>query len=180
MRRSARANIVCYDLCMDAANFRYTHPRGEIYGYISDVGLCSLMLPHANGTSKRPYLLHDAPNRLIGRQLAQALERYFAGMREDFSAIPLDLGKGSAFQRQVWLAAREVPHGITSTYGTLAETVGVGKAGSRAVGAALGANPVAILVPCHRFIAANGKLVNFAAGLEWKRELLALEGALLA
>lgn len=163
---------------MDAANFLFKHPRGPIYGYISEQGVCELRLPLGDDSDKRIYMLHSAPNIAIGLRLHAALEQYFQGVRIEFEDIPLDYGKATEFQREVWDGAREVHWGSTATYGDLAGRLGKGPGGARAVGRALGSNPLAILVPCHRFLAANGGLVGFAAGLEWKRELLQLEGAL--
>jgi AraC family transcriptional regulator of adaptative response/methylated-DNA-[protein]-cysteine methyltransferase len=89
------------------------------------------------------------------------------------SAVPLDL-RGTEFQLRVWEALREIPEGETRSYGTLAAAIGRPTA-SRAVGAACGANPVAILVPCHRAIGSGGSLVNYRWGLERKRALLERE-----
>ena len=91
--------------------------------------------------------------------------------------MPLDL-QGTAFQRAVWQALLEVPPGRTSTYGAIARQVGAPQA-ARAAGAAIGRNPVAIIVPCHRIIGSNGSLTGFASGLPRKERLLQLEGALL-
>jgi methylated-DNA-[protein]-cysteine S-methyltransferase len=105
------------------------------------------------------------------------LDEYFAGERSEFD-FPMRLG-GSAFERDVWAALEEIPYGTTATYGEIAERIGrPGRA--RAVGAANGRNPIAIVVPCHRVIGAGGKLTGYGGGLERKRELLVLEGALLA
>ena len=109
--------------------------------------------------------------------LAQArdqLSRYFAGERIEFS-MPL-APAGTPFQRAVWTALLRVAYGETSTYGALAKQIGRPKA-SRAVGAAVGANPLAIIVPCHRIIGAYGSLTGYAGGLERKTRLLAIEGA---
>jgi methylated-DNA-[protein]-cysteine S-methyltransferase len=105
------------------------------------------------------------------------LDEYFAGERTDFGlALRLE---GTPFQRRVWEALRGIPYGTTTTYGELADAIGsVG--GARKVGSANARNPIAIVVPCHRVIGADGKLVGYGGGLESKRDLLALEGALLA
>jgi O-6-methylguanine DNA methyltransferase len=87
---------------------------------------------------------------------------------------PLDLSSGSEFQRAVWAAMLRVPWGKTTTYGQLAREV-KRPASARAVGGACGANPVPVLVPCHRVLAANRKLGGFSGGLDWKRKLLELE-----
>jgi methylated-DNA-[protein]-cysteine S-methyltransferase len=100
------------------------------------------------------------------------VEEYFAGERREFD---LELAPaGSAFQRLVWRALRQIPFGETRSYGQIATQIGSHKA-VRAVGAANGANPLSIIVPCHRVIGANGKLTGFAGGLEVKARLLALE-----
>jgi len=104
---------------------------------------------------------------------AQQLGEYFAGHRKTFS-IKLAAG-GTAFQQQVWAALGEIPFGELRSYKDIAELIGKQKA-VRAVGAANGANPIPIVVPCHRVIGSNGKLTGFAGGLPAKRTLLQLEG----
>jgi O-6-methylguanine DNA methyltransferase len=165
---------------MDAANFLFKHPRGPIYGSLTPQGIRELRLPRGGRGDSAIYLLHSCQNIALGLRLHDTLERYFAGLRVDFADIPLDIAGATDFQREVWQTARQVSHGTTSTYGALARLLGREPGASRAVGRALGANPIAIVVPCHRFIASTGKLVNYAAGLEWKRELLQLEGAIIA
>jgi methylated-DNA-[protein]-cysteine S-methyltransferase len=106
------------------------------------------------------------------------LDEYFAGGRDAFD-FPLRLEGGGTFERRVWSALREIPYGTTTTYGELATQLGAPD-GARAVGAANGRNPIAIVVPCHRVIGANGKLTGYGGGLHRKRALLALEGGMLA
>ncbi len=89
---------------------------------------------------------------------------------------PLDFSCGTPFQQRVWQALRAIPLGATRSYGELARAIGAAKA-ARAVGAACGANPVPLLVPCHRVLAANGKLGGFSGGPEWKPRLLRREGS---
>lgn len=102
------------------------------------------------------------------------LQSYFAGDKVAFTdTIPLDL-IGTAFQQQVWTELGNVPYGETRTYGDIAAAVGRPSA-VRAVGAANGANPVPVLLPCHRIIGANRKLTGFRGGLEMKRRLLDIE-----
>lgn len=108
--------------------------------------------------------------------LATQLEEYFAGERTVFD-VPLHVC-GTAFQRSVWDLLREIPPGTTTTYGALSARLGGGPAHPRAVGHAVGANPVSILVPCHRVVGATGSLTGYAGGLERKRALLTLEGVL--
>ena len=99
---------------------------------------------------------------------------YFAGERRRFD-LPL-APRGTEFQRRVWRALREIPYGQTLSYGELARRIGNPSA-SRAVGLANGANPLPVIVPCHRVIGADGSLTGFGGGLPIKRKLLALEGA---
>jgi methylated-DNA-[protein]-cysteine S-methyltransferase len=102
------------------------------------------------------------------------LSAYFAGTRTEFD-LPLAL-RGTPFQVRVWDALRSIPYGTTTGYGAIANRLGLSMGCARAVGAANGANPVAIVVPCHRVIGSTGKLVGYAGGLDRKRRLLALEG----
>lgn len=112
----------------------------------------------------------DAPAVVIN-----ALTAYFAGDFAATEAIAVETG-GTAFQRRVWAALRTIPVGKTMTYGALATALGQPSA-SRAVGLANGANPVGIVVPCHRVIGANGSLTGFGGGLHRKKWLLEHEGA---
>jgi len=110
------------------------------------------------------------------RQTAQELREYFAGQRRSF-AVPLDLGYGTDFQQRVWRSLLAIGAGTTSTYGAISKAIGNPSA-VRAVGGAVGRNPIGIIVPCHRVIGANGALTGYAGGLERKVALLRLEGAL--
>jgi len=119
----------------------------------------------------------DAPEANAGDALLDGairqLERYFAGDRQAFD-VPLDL-HGSPFQRAVWGALLDIASGRTKSYGDIASAIGR-PAAVRAVGAAVGRNPVSILVPCHRVIGSDGSLTGYAGGLERKLSLLRLEG----
>jgi O-6-methylguanine DNA methyltransferase len=103
------------------------------------------------------------------------LEQYFAGQRREFS-FPLDL-RGTQFQLACWNALLGIPYGETRSYGDIARAVGKPQ-GFRAVGMANNRNPIAIVVPCHRVIASDGALCGYGGGLDVKRKLLELEGAL--
>ncbi|MFC0676027.1 methylated-DNA--[protein]-cysteine S-methyltransferase [Brachybacterium hainanense] len=110
--------------------------------------------------------------------LAEARDQllaYIAGQRERFE-LPL-APQGTAFQHQVWALLREIARGETTTYGELARRLGRPRA-AQAVGRAVGTNPISILVPCHRVLASDGSLTGYAGGIETKRALLVLEGAL--
>jgi AraC family transcriptional regulator of adaptative response/methylated-DNA-[protein]-cysteine methyltransferase len=110
-------------------------------------------------------------------QLRSELAEYFAGDRREFT-VPLS-APGSPFQMKVWDALRRIPCGTTTSYGRLAETLGQRDA-VRAVARANGENRIAILIPCHRVIGADGKLVGYGGGLWRKRKLLALEARSVA
>jgi methylated-DNA-[protein]-cysteine S-methyltransferase len=109
-------------------------------------------------------------------RLAQELEDFFQGRPVRFS-IEADLSAGTPFQRRVWGTLLEIPWGETRTYRWIAGRLRRPRA-ARAVGAAVGANPIPFVVPCHRVVASNGSLCGFAGGLALKRRLLALEGAM--
>lgn len=119
---------------------------------------------------------HDESHPVVARALSQ-LREYLAGTRKEFD-LPLVL-KGTEFQVAAWRALARVPYGTTASYATQAASIGRPTA-TRAVGAANGRNPVAIVLPCHRIVGADGSLTGFAGGLETKKWLLAHEGAVLA
>lgn len=106
-------------------------------------------------------------------RFAAQLQRYAAGKPVRFT-VPVHLLAGTPFQRRVWSALKRIPYGATRSYKWLAATAGRPRA-VRAAGAACGANPVPILIPCHRILRSDGALGGFSAGLPWKRKLLALE-----
>jgi methylated-DNA-[protein]-cysteine S-methyltransferase len=101
------------------------------------------------------------------------LDEYFAGQRTIFD-LPL-ASEGSEFQKKVWSELQRIPFGETASYGDIARRLGYEPGISRAVGAANGANPIPIVVPCHRVVGADGSLTGYAGGIERKRTLLALE-----
>jgi methylated-DNA-[protein]-cysteine S-methyltransferase len=103
------------------------------------------------------------------------IQDYFNSKLINFN-IPLDLGRGSDFDREVWKAILKIPYGKTKSYGWAAEKTGRPK-GARAVGGALGRNPVPIIVPCHRIIKSDGSIGGFGAGIKWKNLLLDLENS---
>ncbi len=114
--------------------------------------------------------------RSIDRAI-QAFKRYFEGRREFFNDISIDISCGSPFEKKVWLALRRIPYGKTISYASIAESIGHPKA-ARAVGRAIGRNPVPIVIPCHRVIRSNGSLGGFSGGIDIKKKLLELEGAI--
>jgi O-6-methylguanine DNA methyltransferase len=157
------------------AGFRFEHPLGPIHGWFSTNGLASLTLPRESDRALHIKVLHSSVNDSRVWALNAALERYFAGQPESFKEIPLDFGECTEFQRKVWSALRTIPWGKTATYGDLSRDLGYGPRAARAIGQAVGRNPLPIVVPCHRVLACSG-LGGFGAGLAWKRELLHVEG----
>ncbi len=120
--------------------------------------------PQGSGTGTHP----------IALEAARQLRAYFAGQLRRFD-LPLDM-QGTAFQLLVWRELEGIPYGETRSYSQIAAAIGAPRA-VRAVGAANGANPIPIVVPCHRVIGASGKLVGYGGGLPLKKRLLELEGA---
>jgi methylated-DNA-[protein]-cysteine S-methyltransferase len=116
------------------------------------------------------------PHHPILIETQRQLQRYFDRHTDGFD-VPLDLGAGSAFQREVWTALQGIAAGLTHSYRDVARQMGRPDA-VRAVGAAVGRNPVSIIVPCHRVLGSNGALTGYAGGLERKTHLLQLEGAI--
>lgn len=110
------------------------------------------------------------------RQACDQLNDYFVGQRKRFE-LPLDLGTGTPFQNSVWQALLGIEFGSTCTYGSVCDQIDKPTA-RRAVGAAIGRNPISIIVPCHRVIGADGSLTGYAGGLQRKTALLKLEGVL--
>jgi O-6-methylguanine DNA methyltransferase len=147
----------------------------ETQGALLGIGLPGMpeqdFLEFSQRMLPRPSLQYQ-PHPLF-RELAGQLEEYFLRQRQQFD-LPL-LFCGTSFQKQVWRALLDIPYGETISYQELALRIGNSKS-TRAVGSANGANPLPIVVPCHRVIGAQGKLVGYGGGLEMKSRLLRLEG----
>ncbi|MBS0159423.1 MAG: methylated-DNA--[protein]-cysteine S-methyltransferase [Nitrospira sp.] len=126
--------------------------------------------------ARKPTGAKDDPAGAIVEEATSQLLAYLAGTRREFS-LPIDWSGGTTFQRNVWKAITTIPYGRVRSYQWVAIRVG-GKQYARAVGMALGANPVPIVVPCHRIVAHDGSLGGFSCGLPLKRRLLKLEGTL--
>jgi O-6-methylguanine DNA methyltransferase len=153
-------------------------PVGPLLLAASDRGLCAISF----GSSLDNFLrrverrgFRPARSRERVRQVVQQLREYFAGQRRRFD-VTVDLAGQTPFQRQVLEAAARVPAGSVASYGDIARAIGRPTA-PRAVGAALGQNPVPIVVPCHRIIGSDGGLHGYGGGLDVKEKLLRLEGA---
>jgi methylated-DNA-[protein]-cysteine S-methyltransferase len=137
--------------------------------FVNGRGFSPSMVPRAPGETA----LSATPQRGAKDALRQQLLEYFEGRRKsfDFALAP----KGTPFQLAVWRALLEVPYGRTISYADLAQRIGKPSA-VRAVGAANGANPIPVIIPCHRVIGSNGTLTGYGGGIERKQWLLALEG----
>ncbi len=146
-------------------------PVGKLLVAATERGLCGIYFEEHRHFKGKDGWRHD-PTHPVLRTAARQLEEYFAGTRNSFD-VPLDL-HGTPFQQEVWQQLLRIPYGATVSYGEHARAVGRPKA-ARAVGAAIGRNPVSIIVPCHRVIGGNGSLTDYAGGLERKRTLLELE-----
>ena len=160
------------------ATTEFESPIGTLRAAATREGLVRLALPRDSGPGFRGWLARALPDAEPVDWIPsldktrQQLAEYFAGQRLEFE-LPLDL-RGTRFQVSVWQALAEIPFGETRTYAEIARVIRRPKA-FRAVGAASGANPIPIGLPCHRVIAAGGKLGGYGGGLQTKKRLLAFE-----
>lgn len=160
-----------YTTCCDS-------PLGTIGLACSDTALVSLWLPGQNAFEKTAQVLPSPDDHPILRQAARWLDRYFAGEPVDSAELPL-APEGTPFRQLIWKLLLEISYGQTATYGELADKaaaiLGKKRMSAQAVGQAVGANPIAIIIPCHRCLGANGRLTGYAGGLHLKRVLLDME-----
>ncbi len=158
------------------AELAISTPEGRFTAHYSENGLAGLNFPQHGRAGLPPS--QDVPPRVPAkvrdwhRATQSALKKILAGNKPGHFP-PLDPA-GTEFQKRVWDALRKISLGETKSYGEIAEAIGKPKA-VRAVGGACGANPIPVLVPCHRVLAANQKLGGFSGGLDWKRKLLGRE-----
>lgn len=155
---------------------RYQSPLGPMLIAATDAGVAGVWFAgqrHGPDSAGWP----EQPAHPMLQRAREQLAEYFAGTRKDFD-LPLDLRLGTPFQQSVWQALLGIPRGKTTSYAELGRRVGRPQA-ARAVGAAVGRNPVSIVVPCHRVVGTSGALTGYAGGLERKSALLRLEGALM-
>lgn len=156
----------------NAVRCNFPSPLGSIVLAATDTALVGLWFDgqrHQHDPSAWPLVQQHPVLDAAKVQLAQ----YFAGERQQFD-LPLDLSAGTAFQQQVWAQLLAIASGRTVSYGQLSQQLGHPKA-VRAVGAAVGRNPISIIVPCHRVLGAHGALTGYAGGLDRKTALLQLE-----
>ncbi|WP_409523899.1 methylated-DNA--[protein]-cysteine S-methyltransferase [Nitrincola sp. MINF-07-Sa-05] len=160
----------------------HTSPIGEMYIVTDEAGVLRALdfedyQPRMHKLLQRHYGEYTLSNQAAPESIKLALEAYFEGEIEVLKTLTTATN-GTPFQLKVWKALQDIPAGETWSYGTLAQAVGNPK-GSRAVGLANGANPIAIVVPCHRVIGANGALTGYGGGVWRKRWLLEHEAALM-
>jgi methylated-DNA-[protein]-cysteine S-methyltransferase len=154
----------------------------------SEKGISGFRLPGDSAEATERHLRRRVPNAVPGTPPASvykviaAVKRYFAGEIIDFSDVPVDLDGQEAFFQQIYAELRQVGWGETTTYGTLAKALGAGPEAARDVGQAMAKNPVPLIIPCHRVLAAGGKVGGFSApgGSVAKARMLQLEGVSLA
>ncbi|HLW60853.1 MAG TPA: methylated-DNA--[protein]-cysteine S-methyltransferase [bacterium] len=153
---------------------RMSSPIGSLLLVWQPDALCALSFYDREERLRRRLRVHDGLLRLKTERAPDAIrvpiEAYFRGEITAIDRVPVH-ADGTPFQRRVWAALREIPAGSTTTYGALATRIGRCGA-SRAVGLANGSNPVAIVVPCHRVIGADGTLTGYGGGIDRKRWLL--------
>ena len=154
-------------------------PLGEMLALDSGDGLCALeftgprkRLPRLEARLKRHFPPHEIVDRETPtiKKTRKWLDAYFAGKSADISALTLDM-HGAEFEKRVWTALCAIPPGATTSYGAIAKALGSVGA-SRAVGMANGANPIAIVVPCHRVVGSDGSLTGYGGGLDRKTWLI--------
>jgi methylated-DNA-[protein]-cysteine S-methyltransferase len=159
--------------------------RGGFCGIAwNNAGITRFQLPGKSAEGAQRMLLRRAPGAKPGAPTPEvagavaAVKRYFKGKETDFSRFKLDLGEQDLFFQRIYAAARLVGWGRTTTYGALAKELGAGPEAARDVGQAMAKNPVALIIPCHRVLAAGGKVGGFSApgGSAAKIRMLALEG----
>jgi methylated-DNA-[protein]-cysteine S-methyltransferase len=152
-------------------------PFGKVFLAKTDRGLCRVSFRRSeddlvDDLEQRELLPEKASGQLDAER--RQLEEYFDGKRRQFE-LPVDIRGGTPFQRKVLEAASRIPFGSCACYTDVAERIGHPKA-QRAVGTALGKNPVAIVIPCHRVVAAGGRLGGYTGGLDIKKTLMSIEG----
>jgi methylated-DNA-[protein]-cysteine S-methyltransferase len=156
---------------------RTDSPLGPIQLARTVDGLCGIWFVQDQKHAPAPTCFapeRHSPDDPLLQKVAQQLDAYFSGHPTDFD-VPLDLSAGTAFQQAVWQALLRIPQGRVSSYAALAQQLGKPSA-TRAVGAAVGRNPVSIIVPCHRVLGSSGQLTGYAGGLWRKQALLQREG----
>jgi len=152
----------------------------------NEVGLTGFQLPESSSEATERKLALRSRSKATGaarppwvRRLVESVQQHLAGQPQDFSVVPLDWSLVSDFQQAVYRQALTIKPGEKKSYGELARLIGLDSRSARAIGVAMAQNPWPLIVPCHRVVAANGKMTGYSAagGIRTKTRLLVLEGA---
>ncbi len=160
---------------------RIPSPMGDMVLAATPSGLAGVWFtdqrhrPEALDFKNVPHAWPQQDSHPTLRKAARQLGEFFAGTRKSFE-LPLDISGGTPFQQSIWRALLQIPYGKTSSYGDIGRQIG-NPAAVRAVGSAVGRNPLGLIVPCHRVLGSDGSLTGYAGGLHRKTALLQLEGA---
>ena len=159
--------VICYTT--------YESPLGPLTVYANDCALVGLTFPTQSITFSDPLTQVDSSTSSILTQAVQWLDQYFSGQIPSIT-IPLD-PQGTQFQQRVWSQLEHIPYGTSLTYGELSQRVFNSPApkGAQAIGSAIGANPISLIIPCHRVLGKGKALTGYTGGLSIKRALLAIE-----
>lgn len=152
---------------------QYASPLGGVTLESDGEALTGLWFDGQKYSGGDPDARREAAPLPVLEETARWLDLYFSGRRPGFT--PKLCPRGTPFRRAVWEALLTVPYGETATYGEIARRLGLGPASARAVGGAVGRNPIALIIPCHRVLGADGGLTGYAGGLERKARLLEME-----
>ncbi|MFO7262573.1 MAG: cysteine methyltransferase [Bacillaceae bacterium G1] len=161
----------------------FRHASWEFLIAATEKGLCCVTLPNESWETLSAFIQRHFPGAGLKRDdermapYAEQLTAYLAGRLKQFT-VPLDV-RGTPFQLAVWQVLQQIPYGRLTTYGDIAAQIGKPTA-SRAVGAAVGANPLPLVIPCHRVVGKDGRLTGYRGGLDVKAALLRLEGISLS
>jgi O-6-methylguanine DNA methyltransferase len=166
---------------MEVTYTYFDTPLGTFYAAFTTRGICELSLSCRDERDfierlRRRFGVEPIQDDGLVRPLLRHISNYLNGAHVTWN-FDIDVSDATEFQQAVWTEARRIPYGRTVSYGELARRVGRPRA-ARAVGAAMGANPLLLIVPCHRVVGADGSLTGFGCGLEVKERLLRLEGAM--
>lgn len=166
---------------MDLIYTYFDTPLGTFYAAFTRRGICELSLSCPDEREfvarlEKRFGVEPVQDDSLVRPLLRMISDYLRGVQVAWN-FDIDISAATELQQAVWKEARKIPYGATVSYGELARRVGRPRA-ARAVGAAMGANPLLLVVPCHRVLGADGSLTGFGCGLDVKEKLLRLEGAI--
>lgn len=171
MARMSHATAIGNNADLSACT--WISPIGSLLLATRGGSLCGIWFTDQSGIPPWVPVPQSRPEHPVLAAAIQQLDGYFQGRRNSFD-LPIDLSQGTPFQQAVWQTLSVIPYGQSTSYGAIAQAIGKPKA-VRAVGGAVGRNPIGIVLPCHRVLGANGALTGYTGGLERKVALLRLE-----